>query len=446
MSVWFRAALAASVALSASCALAQQGDVKRGAQAFGDWRSDAPGVRRHIDANDIPPVDLAGAAASPSTRVARPEGALPKVPQGFEVSLFASGLSNPRAIRTAPNGDIFLSETGAGRVRILRTPEGAGKAAQSEVFASGLDKPFGIAFPPGPDPRFVYVATESKVLRFPWKAGDLKPAGEPETIVRNIPTGGHSTRDIAFSPDGKVLYLSVGSASNVAEGMRKMSPQQIADLERQHGVGAAPGDEMDRAVVLAYDPDGKNKRTFATGVRNCAGLAVEPKSGAPWCATNERDMLGDNLPFEYATSLREGGFYGWPWYYIGNHEDPRHKDARPDLASKVTVPDVLMQAHSAPLGLVFYTSNTFPQGWRDGGFVTLHGSWNRAQRTGYKVVFLPFEGGKPTGDYVDFLTGFVSNQQSVWGRPVGVTVAKDGALLVTDDGGNVVWRVSYKGG
>jgi glucose/arabinose dehydrogenase len=283
------------------------------------------------------------------------------------------------------------------------------------------------------------------VVRFPYKAGDLKASGAPETIIRDLPTGGHTTRDLAFSPDGKVLYVSIGSGSNVAESMAKSGPAQIADHERKHGVGAAWGNELDRAVVLAFDPDGKNKRTFATGVRNCAGLAVDPKSGAPWCATNERDMLGDNLPFEYATSLREGSFYGWPWYYIGNHEDPRHKGERPDLASKVTVPDVLMQAHSAPLGISFYTGTQFPPDWRNGAFVTLHGSWNRAQRTGYKVVFLPFENDKATGDYIDFMTGLVASQSSVWGRPVGVTMARDGALIVTDDGGNVVWRVAYKG-
>jgi glucose/arabinose dehydrogenase len=446
MSATTRMVLAAVIGFGASAAAAQQSQVRSGAQAFGDWRSDAPGVRRHIAPTDIPPADMAGASASPSRRVARPNGAMPKVPAGFQVTLFASGLSNPRAVRTAPNGDIFLSETSAGRVRVLRAPDGADKAAQSEVFASGLERPFGIAFPPGPDPRYVYVALETKVLRFPYKAGDLKPAGEPETIIPKLPSGGHSTRDIAFSPDGKVLYVSIGSGSNVAEGLPKLSASQIAENERKNGLGAAWGNEHDRAVVLAFDSDGKNKRTFATGVRNCAGLAVDPKSGAPWCATNERDMLGDNLPFEYATSLKQGGFYGWPWYYIGKHEDPRHKGERPDLADQITMPDVLMQAHSAPLGIAFYEAAAFPQARRGGAFVTLHGSWNRAQRTGYKVVYLPFEGDKPTGDYVDFVTGFVVDQQQVWGRPVGVTVAKDGALIVTDDGGNAVWRVAYKGG
>jgi glucose/arabinose dehydrogenase len=355
-------------------------------------------------------------------------------------------LSNPRAIRTAPNGDIFLSETAAGRVRILRAADGATSPDKSEVFASGLDKPFGIAFyPPGPQPRFVYVATESRVLRFPYSPGDLKPAGEPEVIVRNIPTGGHSTRDITFSADGRVLYLSIGSASNVAEGEPPINARQIADLERTHGLGAMWASETDRAAVLAFDADGGHKRPFANGLRNCVSLAIEPRSGAPWCVVNERDMLGDNVPFEYATSLREGGFYGWPWYYIGAHEDPRHKGARPDLAGKITVPDVLMQAHSAPLGITFYEGAQFPSQYRGGAFVALHGSWNRKQRTGYKVVWLPFADGKPTGEYVDFLTGFVSGETAVWGRPVGVTVAKDGALLVTDDGGNAVWRISHKG-
>lgn len=446
MSALSRVALAVVIGLGASAAAAQQPNIRSGAEAFGDWRSDAPGVRRHITPSDIPPPNMAGATASPSRREARAQGALPKAPEGFTVSLFASGLTNPRAIRTAPNGDIFLSETAAGQVHVLRAPGGSEKAAQSEVFASGLDKPFGIAFPPGDDPRFVYVAMENKAVRFPYKTGDLKASGEPETVVAKLPAGGHSTRDIAFSPDGKLLYLSVGSASNVAEDLPKLSPSQIAENERKNGLGAPWGREAGRAMVLAFDADGKNERTFATGLRNCAGLAVDPKSGAPWCVTNERDMLGDNLPFEYATSVKKGAFYGWPWYYIGKHQDPRHKGERPDLADKVTVPDVLMQAHSAPLGIAFYEASQFPQPWRGGAYVTLHGSWNRSQRTGYKVVYLPFEGDKPTGDYVDFMTGFVADQQHVWGRPVGVTVAKDGALLVTDDGGNVVWRVAYKGG
>jgi glucose/arabinose dehydrogenase len=196
-------------------------------------------------------------------------------------------------------------------------------------------------------------------------------------------------------------------------------------------------------VVLAFDRDGGRKRTFAAGIRNCAGLAVDPASGAPWCATNERDLLGDDLPPDYATRVREGAFYGWPWYYIGDHEDPRLKGARPDLAGKVTTPDVLIQAHSAPLGIAFYTGTQFPEIMRGSPFVTLHGSWNRAKRTGSKVVRLILRDGEPTGEYEDFLTGFTAGDTTLWGRVVGIAMAADGSLLVSDDGAGLLWRVSY---
>ena len=413
-----------------------------GAQAFGDWRADKPGVRRLITTKDLPAPDMAGAASNPSRRAERAANQKPAAPEGFQVDLLASGLSNPRVVRVAPNGDIFLAETRAGRVRLLRMKDG--RLSDNTVFANGLDRPFGIAFyPPGPEPRFVYVATETRVLRFPWRSGADKPSGEPESVVRNMPTGGHSTRDIAFSNDGRTLYVSIGSGSNVAEGEARLSASAVADFERSHGMGAAWGGETDRAVVLAFDPDGNNKRTFATGIRNCAGLAVDPVSDAPWCATNERDLLGDNLPPDYATRVREGAFYGWPWFYLGDHEDPRHSGARRDLAARITVPDVLIQAHSAPLGIAFYTGTQFPQAYRGSAFVTLHGSWNRAQRTGSKVVRLIMKDGAPTGEYEDFLTGFSTSADTAWGRVVGVAMAGDGSLLVTDDGGNALWRVSF---
>jgi len=318
-----------------------------------------------------------------------------------------------------------------------------GQITSNTIFAQGLDDPFGVAFPPGEEPGFVYVATQTRVLRYPWKSGAAAPSGPPQTIVRGLATGGHWTRDIAFSKDGKTLFVSVGSETNVADTMTPRSARAIAQVERTQGLGAAWGPEKDRAVVLAFDPDGGRKRTFATGIRNCAGLAVDPASGAPWCATNERDLLGDDLPPDYATRVRAGAFYGWPWYYIGDHEDPRHKGARPDLAGKVTTPDVLIQAHSAPLGIAFYTATQFPQAMRGSPFVTLHGSWNRSKRTGSKVVRLILRDGEPTGEYEDFLTGFTAGDTALWGRVVGIAMAADGSLLVSDDGADLLWRVSY---
>ena len=232
------------------------------------------------------------------------------------------------------------------------------------------------------------------------------------------------------------MFVSVGSASNDADGMRALASRLLGGLW---------GSEQNRADVLAFDPDGAHERVFATGLRNCSGLTVQPATGALWCAVNERDGLGDNLPPDYATRVAEGAFYGWPWYYIGAHEDPRHKGERPDLAGRVSVPDVLIQAHSAPLGITFYEAAQFPPEYKGDAFVALHGSWNRAKRTGYKVVRLLMKDGKPTGAYEDFLTGFVADDSSAWGRPVDVAVTKDGALLVTDDAAGAIWRVRWKG-
>jgi len=239
--------------------------------------------------------------------------------------------------------------------------------------------------------------------------------------------------------------VSVGSQSNVAQGMGR-APADLAAHEKANGVGASWGNETDRAAVLAFDADGKNKRTFATGLRNCVAMALRPASDDLWCAVNERDMMGDDLPPDYATQVKPGAFYGWPWFYIGANADPRHDGARADLAGKATIPDVLIQAHSAPLGIVFYEGGMFPADYRSDAFVALHGSWNRARRTGYKIVRLRMKDGKPTGVYEDFVTGFVQSEAAVWGRPVSVTVAPDGALLFSDDAGGAIWRVSYVGG
>lgn len=419
---------------------AGQAQVLTGQKAFGDAGQDRPGLMRKITPADIPRADERRASTSTSSVSKMPDGFRPKVPKGFTVSLFARDLQKPRVLRVAPNGDVFVAETRAGRIVVLRSgPDG--KVSKRDVFASGLGGPFGMAFQPETGtPKYLYVATTREVLRFAYADGDLKASAAPETIVSGLASGGHSTRDIAFSADGATMYVSVGSASNDGGGMGS-KPADLAGFETTHGVGAAWGSEEWRAAVLAFNADGSNKRAYATGLRNCAGLTRRPQTGQLWCAVNERDMLGDNVPPEYATSLKEGGFYGWPWFYIGGNEDPNHAGARPDLSSKVTVPDVLFQAHSAPLGIAFYDGAQFPASYRGSAFVTLHGSWNRAKRTGYKVVRLPMENGKPTGAYEDFLTGFVGRDDAVMGRPVGVAVARDGALLVAEDGNSTIWRI-----
>ena len=400
-----------------------------GEAARGDWTTDAPGVRRRLMVADLAaPYETPSANNGP--RVApRPEGAWPKAPAGFMVSLFAKELRSPRATVTAPNGDVFVSESYANRVRVLRDADGDGVAETAEIFADGLRQPFGIAFhPPGANPQYVYVANTDSVVRFAYKSGDLKAAGGPEGIVNSISGGGrltgggHWTRDVAFSLDGTKMWVSVGSRSNVSDG----------------------ASEEGRALIWQFTPEGKDAKVYASGIRNPVGLAVQPNTGTLWTSVNERDGLGDHLVPDYITSVREGGFYGWPWYYIGGNQDPRHKDKQPELKDKVIVPDVLLQSHSASLDMTFYDGKAFPKEFRGDAFASLHGSWNRARRTGYKVIRVPLKNGVATGEYEDFLTGFVTPEGDVWGRPVGVTVARDGALLVTDDGGGVVWRVAYK--
>jgi hypothetical protein len=372
------------------------------------------------------------------------------VASGFAVDAFATGLEGPRKLCIAPNGDIFIAETRAGRIRVLRAAAGAARPSQLEDFASGLDQPFGIAFyPAGPRPQWVYVATNNQVVRFAYSPGDMRAQSTPQILVAKLADTviGHSTRDIVFSADGARMFVSVGAGSNVGESEPHKTPAQVRDWEAAHGLGAAWAGEANRADVLVFDVNGKEPaRIFATGIRNCVGLAIQPKTGDVWCTTNERDGLGDDLVPDYSTRVREGAFYGWPWFYLGSHEDPRHAGERPDLAGKVSIPDVLFQAHSAPLTLAFYEATSgvaaFPHEYLGDAFVALHGSWNRSHRTGYKVVRLPLKDGVPTGEYQDFLTGFVVDDRHVWGRPVGVAVARDGALLVSDDAANTLWRVA----
>jgi glucose/arabinose dehydrogenase len=414
-----------------------------GPAAFGDWRADRPGVSRLIKPDDLPRPGATPSSANVSRVVPRPPAALPQVPAGFKVELFAEGLNGPRQMRVAPNGDIFVAETSAGRIRILRAAEGGSKPSVNEIYAGALNRPFGIAlYPSGSNPQWIYVANADNVVRFPYRAGDIKAAGKPETIVAELPHGyGHSTRDIVFTNDDRRMLVSVGSAGNNGEGMGSAAGGSQAWI-REHPLGASWGNETDRAAVLMFDPDGKRAGIFATGIRNCVGLAVHPASGDLYCSTNERDGMGDNLVPDYVTRVREGAFYGWPWFYIGSNEDPRHTGARPDLKGKVTVPDVLIQAHSASLGLTFYDSTAFPSEYRGDGFAAEHGSWNRSKRTGYKVIRIRLRDGVPTGEYQDFVTGFVLNDSEVWGRPVGVAIAHDGALLVSEDGNGTIWRIT----
>jgi glucose/arabinose dehydrogenase len=451
------AALATGVLLFAPPIVAQPasnalGELLVGKAALGDWRTDAPLVRRKI--TELPPPYATRSASNPPRVIAKPASAAPKAPPGFQVGLFAANLHDPRTVRVAPNGDIFIAESEPGRVRVLRAADGASTPETNEVFASGLQQPFGIAFyPPGSDPQWIYVANTASVVRYPYRNGDLKPRGKAEVIVRDLAGAGgrsvqrgHITRDIVFSRDGRKMFVSVGSASNDGEGMGKRDAAAIARWEAAHGLGSAWGPETDRAAVLVFDPDGANRRVFATGLRNCVGLAVHPLTGDVWCSTNERDDLGDDLVPDFVTRVRDGAFYGWPWYYLGPNEEPRHRGERPDLKDKVTVPDVLIQAHSASMGLVFYDNDQFPSEYRGDAFAAEHGSWNRAKRTGYKVIRVLLKDGVPTGEYEDFMTGFVVNDSAVWARPVGIAVARDGALLVSEDGNGTIWRVTYRGG
>jgi len=479
-----------AVTLMAASARAQQ-PLLTGQAAYTDWGQQKPGVRHKITVADLPAPNPAEAVNNTAHLIDRPKDAWPIAPAGFKVTLYAGGDGKPnqrsdnmetmvvtpgtflmpRLLRTAPNGDLFVADSGAGKIIVLRGVKADGRAAQVETFASGLDHPFGIAFYPlGPNPQWVYIGNATTVQRLPYHSGDLHASGPPQTIVPDVPGyaqltgGGHWTRDVAFSLDGKKLFISVGSASNVDD----------ADTHPR---------EFHRADVLEYTPEGKFVKVYATGLRNCVGEAVNPTTGELWCSTNERDNLGNHLVPDYVTSVPEGSFFGWPWYYMGGHRDPRLQDPcangtgpnpqltapitdaqakdckREDMSSKVRTPDVLVQPHMASLEMTFYPhtvslgtshqpgwKNTFfPSEYAGGAFAAEHGSWNRANRAGYEVIYIPMKNGHATGEYDDFLTGFVTADGQVWGRPVGVTIGKDGSMYVTDDGSRSVWRVQYIG-
>jgi glucose/arabinose dehydrogenase len=428
-----------------------------GQAAFAGWDQQKPGVRRKITVADLPEPKPTESVDNGPTLVSRPEGAWPIAPAGFKVELYAGGdaaapmqrsenrkeihaptsgtFVMPRIIHTAPNGDLFVSDSQAGSILVLRGISAAGKAVNVSTFATGLDHPFGIAFyPAGGNPQWVYIGNATTVMRFRYKSGDLKAEGIPETVIPDLPGyaqlrgGGHWTRDVVFTADGKHMLVSVGSGSNVDD----------PDTHPR---------ELHRADVLEYTPEGKFVEVYAYGIRNCVGEAINSITGQLWCSTNERDALGNNLVPDYVTTIKKGGFYGWPWYYMGGNQDPRLMGTHPELKSKVITPDVLVQPHMASLGMTFYPTNKamFPAQYDGDGFAAEHGSWNRANRGGYEVIRIPLKNGKATGEYEDFLTGFITPDGKIWGRPVGVTVGHDGALYVTDDGSRSVWRVSYTG-
>jgi glucose/arabinose dehydrogenase len=394
-----------------------------------DFSAQAPGLTHHLRVEQMARPKATPAVSNDARVIRRPADAWPRVPAGFKVTLFAQGLPGPRELRTAPNGDIFITHRQPGEVIVLRGRDATGAAKERETYATGLDMPFGIAFyPAGPAPEWLYVGNTNGVVRFRYAVGDLKARGAPERLIElpgggRLHGGGHWTRDLAFSRDGKKLYVAVGSRSNIDD-------PDVTPEERQ------------RAVVLEMTPDGKNTRVYASGVRNAVGIAVSPLTGELWASVNERDDLGDDLPPDYITRLVDGGFYGWPWYYIGGHPDPRLRGRHPELKDRVIVPDVLLAPHVATMQMIFYDGAQFPPEYRGDIFAPQRGSWNRSVRSGYEVARVPVDQkGRARGTYEDFLTGFVTPAGEVWGRPVGITVASDGALLVSDEVGGCIWRI-----
>jgi glucose/arabinose dehydrogenase len=409
------------------------GPVLTGQSAFTDAAHESPGTRRHLTVADLPGPMPEQSVDNGPTLVPRPANAWPIAPKGFKVELYAANLDNPRLLRFAPNGDLFLAESESGKIRVFRGVGADGKPQMESVFATGLHQPFGIAFyPSGANPQWIYVGDTDAIVRFPYHNGDTTASG-PMQQLADLPGGGrlrgggHWTRDLVFSQDGTKLFASVGSHSNI-------------DDPDTHP------EEFHRADVLEFTPEGKFIKVYAWGIRNCVGEAINPVTGQLWCSTNERDVLGNNLVPDYITHVQDGGFYGWPWWYIGSHQDPRHAGKHPELKDKVIVPDVLLQPHNASLEITFYDGKQFPAEYQGDIFGAEHGSWNKATRAGYELIRVPLhQTGHASGEYEDFMTGFVLDNGDVWGRPVGVTVAPDGSLLVTDDASNSIWHISYVG-
>ena len=402
-------------------------NIRTGKDAWANATSLKPGTARKITAKDLPQ------PSEPSrefgTLIPRPAGVMPQAPAGFKVNLYAdSGLNQPRQIRVAPDGDFFVADSGAGEIKVFRGITKEGKPEQVSVFATGLKQPFGVNFyPNGDNPSFVYVGNTNSVVRFPYRNGDMRASGAAEVIIPEIPAGGgHWTRDVVFSKDGRSLLLAVGSASNIDDPDKSKA-------------------EFHRANILEYTPEGKFVGIYASGIRNPVGLAINKETSELWISVNERDNLGDNLVPDYITSVKKGGFYGWPYFYIGANADARLNGAHPELKDKTIVPDVLLQPHNASLGITFYEGKQFPAEYQGDLFAAEHGSWNRAVRAGHEVIRVPLDKGKSSGVYQDFLTGFVTEDGKPWGRPVGVAIAKDGSMLVTDDGSKSIWLVRYEG-
>ena len=350
--------------------------------------------------------------------VAKPDSAQLHVPMGFSVSVYADKLDGARTMLYAPNGDLFVAQSRNGSVVVLRDTNNDGEPDSRTVYAQGLNGVFGMAFQNG----YLYLGASDRIVRYKYTNGDSQAQGMPEKIV-DLPASGHNTRNIVFSRDGKKMYVAIGSASNKSDG-----------------------EEPRRAAVSEYNADGSGHRVYASGLRNPVALTLQPGTDTMWVSVNERDTLGDDLVPDYITSIKDGGFYGWPYSYIGSNYDPEHKGKRPDLVQRAIVPDVLLPAHAAAVGLAFYTGTQFPQHYRNGAFIGLHGSWNRSKLSGYRVAFVPFQNGKPSGPVEDFVTGWIindGNPGTAWGRPVSPFVAKDGSLLVSDDMGNKIWRVRY---
>ena len=396
---------------------------------FTDYRFQQPGTVRKITVQDLPQPFATTSANNAPKVVGRPSDAWPKTLPGFRVEQYASGLDNPRLIVTAPNGDFFVAESDAGDVKVFRGITRDGKPQQVENFATGLKRPYGIAFyPPGTEPQWVYIGNFDSVVRFPYQNGDLKARGPEQHIVDVPGQPGHWTRSVQFTPDGKKMLVAVGSGSNVDDP------------------DTTPA-EKNRADILEFNPDGSGLSIYAYGIRNAGGgIAFSPDTGELWCSVNERDGLGDNLVPDYITHVQKGGFYGWPWWYMGGHQDPRHQGKHPELKDQVITPDVLLQPHNASLELTFYEGQQFPAEYKGDIFASEHGSWNKSLRAGYEVIRVPLhQSGHASGEYQDFVTGFVTPDGNVWGRPVGITVAPDGSLLVTDDGSNSIWRIVYTG-
>jgi glucose/arabinose dehydrogenase len=374
---------------------------------------------QHYDvrADRLPKPYHTDSAGNPPRVIDRPANAKLVVPPGFQVSLWAADIDDPRNMVLAPNGDVFVADMSGSKIHVLRDTNRDGTPEARWVFAEGLNRPFGLAF----RGNHLYVGNTNAIVRFDYRPGQTAARGEAVPVT-SLPRGGHATRNVVFNRDGSKMYVATGSASNVSDET----------------------DDPLRAAITEYNPDGTGRRTFASGLRNPIGLAWNPADHALWTVVNERDGLGDDLVPDYATEVRRDAFYGWPFSYIGQNVDPRRGE-RLDLVKKAVVPSVLIQAHSAPITIAFYDGTMFPAQYRGGAFVTLHGSWNRALRTGYKVVHLPFRNGKPAGGYDDFLLGWAPDpkERTVWGRPAGLLVLRDGSLLVSDDGAGVIWRVTY---